>query len=132
MSLIVDASVAAKWVLDEEGSDRANALRSEIDLLAPSLIAAEVGNALWKAARRRSISRAQANFAVGMILRPFDRIVSTAELSGQALQVAIDTDHPIYDCFYIALAQRENAPLITADERQVAAARRAKVDVQRL
>jgi predicted nucleic acid-binding protein len=67
-----------------------------------------------------------------MILRPFDRIVSTAELSGQALQVAIDTDHPIYDCFYIALAQRENAPLITADERQVAAARRAKVDVQRL
>jgi hypothetical protein len=49
MTLVVDASIAAQWVLDQEVSARAMALRKEGGLIAPSLVAAEIGSAIWKA-----------------------------------------------------------------------------------
>ncbi len=40
-----------------------------------------------------------------------------AELAARAINIAIKLKHPIYDCFYIALAEREDAALITIDKR---------------
>lgn len=49
MSLIVDASVAVKWFSEEEQSDLAETLLASMELLiAPDLVIAEIGNALWK------------------------------------------------------------------------------------
>ncbi len=31
--------------------------------------------------------------------------------------MAVDLRHPVYDCFYLALAEAEEAPLVTADRR---------------
>lgn len=126
MTLIVDASVAAKWVLDEDGSDRANALRAEGGLIAPSLAAAEIGNTLWKAVRRGLVSRADALVAVEAALLPFDALVANEELHARALELAIDLGHPIYDCFYLALAERERAPIVSADAKLLGAAKRMK------
>jgi predicted nucleic acid-binding protein len=47
-------------------------------------------------------------------------------LHARALKIAIALKHPIYDCFYLALAERERAPLISADKKLIAAAKRAK------
>lgn len=132
MSLVLDASVVAKWVIDEDGSDRASQLRNERDLLAPSLIAAEIGSALWKAVQRRDIRADDALAAIQAVLRPFDRLVPIEELHARALEIAIDVKHPIYDCFYLALAKRENATVVTADKRLITAARKAKVEARML
>jgi predicted nucleic acid-binding protein len=126
MTLVVDASVAALWVLEQEGSASANALRAEIGLIAPSLIAAEIGSAIWKAVRRKSVSRADGLLAMETALLPFQALVPDSELRTRALAIAIELDHPIYDCFYLALAEREHAPLISADKRLIAVAKRAK------
>jgi predicted nucleic acid-binding protein len=45
--MIIDASVAVKWITEEENSDRARLLLRRLDLLAPTLIHAEVANAIW-------------------------------------------------------------------------------------
>ena len=132
MSVVVDASVAAKWVIAEIGSDRANELRTETGLIAPSLIAAEIGSALWKAVRRGDVARADAMLAIRAVLQPFDTIVANEELHERALEIAIELRHPIYDCFYLALAERERAPLVTADSRLLAGAKRAKVKAKKL
>jgi predicted nucleic acid-binding protein len=126
VTIVVDASVAAQWVLQQEGSARAAALRAESGLIAPSLIASEIGSAIWKAVRRSNISRADARVAIEVALRPFERLVPDEELRMRALDLAIELEHPIYDCFYLALAKRERAPLISADRRLLAAAKRAK------
>jgi predicted nucleic acid-binding protein len=56
-----------------------------------------------------------------------------AELAARATEIAIALKHPIYDCFYLALAERERAPLISADKRLVAVAKKAKgVEVRAL
>ena len=45
-------------------------------------------------------------------------------LADEALRIAVAINHPAYDCFYLALARREAAPLVTADKRLAAAAQR--------
>jgi predicted nucleic acid-binding protein len=118
MTLVVDASVAAKWVLPEDGAERAAALRGESDsFLAPSLVCAEIGNAIWKRATRKEISTADALRALESAIGIFTMLVPMAELSVRATELAIELRHPIYDCFYLALAERERAPLVSADER---------------
>jgi len=55
MSLVIDASVALKWVLDETGGEAASALLDE-ELIAPPLWLVEAANALWRRAQRGEIS----------------------------------------------------------------------------
>ena len=127
MTLVVDASVAAKWVLQEDGSDRAAALRgSGDDLIAPSLIVAEIGNAIWKRAIWREVSARDAVRAVQTAINLFTRLIAPSQLAARSTEIAIELRHPIYDCFYVALAERERCPMITADRRLIAAAKAMK------
>jgi predicted nucleic acid-binding protein len=126
MTLVVDASVAALWALDQEGSSRALALRTEGGLIAPSLIAAELGSAIWKAVRRGAVASADALIAIEAALLPFEALMPTEELRVRAIALAIELKHPIYGCFYLALAERERCPLITADNRLKAVANAIK------
>jgi predicted nucleic acid-binding protein len=115
VTVVVDASVATKWVLGEPDSARALTLRDEGGLIAPSLIAAEVGNALWKAVRRGDIAQQDALDAIQAILLAFDALIPIEDLRQRALEFAMALQHPIYDCFYLALAEREGVPLVCAD-----------------
>lgn len=133
MALVVDASVAVKWLLPESGSSAATALREEdSELIAPSLIAAEIGSALWRAERAGTIKRSEAIEGIECALLWFEGLIPLEDIRGRALTLAIELRQPIYDCFYIALAERENAPLATADEAMIASARKAKVKVRRI
>lgn len=132
-SLIVDASVAVKWFFKEHGSDAANELRrGELEISAPDLIIAEIGNAAWKKYLRKQINAADAVFTMRRAPPLFFALVPTLELMEEAMKLSLDLAHPIYDCFYLALAERENAPLVTADEAMIAAARKAKIKVRRI
>jgi predicted nucleic acid-binding protein len=125
MTLVVDASVAVKWVLDEPATDRAVALRtSDAEFIAPSLVRAEIGSALWRAALRGDITAPDAARALNGAVSHYSRIILLEELAHGALELAVELRHPIYDCFYLALAQRERCPLITADARLIAAGKR--------
>jgi predicted nucleic acid-binding protein len=51
MRVVVDASVALKWLVEETGSDLAERVAAQHELIAPELIVAEVQNALWRVER---------------------------------------------------------------------------------
>lgn len=132
MSLIVDASVAAKWVAEEPGSDRARAVFLADECWAPALIMAEVGNALWKKHRARRLSVEQAVAALQALPERM-RLFDNTALASRAFTFATELDHPVYDCFYLALAERERCALVTADARLLAATKRLKkVEVRKL
>jgi predicted nucleic acid-binding protein len=124
MTLVVDASVAVKWVLHEPATERAVALRdSDGDLIAPSLVHAEIGGALWRASLRGDITAPEAARALNAAIAHYSRIILLAELADTALELAIELRQPIDDCFYLALAQRERCALVTADRRLMSAAK---------
>ena len=61
MKLVVDASVAIKWLRPEPGSREARALvTADIELLAPSLLPIESANVLWRLVRTKDLKPAQA------------------------------------------------------------------------
>lgn len=127
MSLVVDASVAAKWVLPESDSDKAENLRRTGEtLIAPTLIVAEIGNAVWKRAVRGEMSSAEAVDAVETATALLASLVPVEQLAARAIELSISLRHPIYDCFYLALAEREGAPIITADAKLLGAAKKMK------
>lgn len=124
---VVDANVAAKWLLPAAGEgclDQANRLVAlhvtrELQLLAPDLIEAEIGNVLWKAVRRKRINQADAENSLRRFSALAIQVVPTSDLLGQALQIAVTCDRSFYDSLYLALALATKTELITADERLV-------------
>ena len=42
---------------------------------------------------------------------------SMRQIAAAAARLAVDLDHPVYDCFYLALAVQEQYPVVTADAR---------------
>ncbi len=124
-NLIVDASVAVKWFFGEPDSQRANDLRGdEFDFIAPELIIAEIGDAAWKKRSRNEIDVVGAIFVVRQAPLVFASLVSIIDLAEAAMRLSATLLHPIYDCFYLALAERESAPIVSADARLLAAAKR--------
>ena len=115
--MIVDASVAFKWIFVEEGSEAAMALLGRDDLRAPVLMLAEIGNALWKKARRGELGDRPAYAAQLALVKSLVVIMDESALLPRALDIALTLDHPIYDCIYLALAEQMDDRLVSADRR---------------
>jgi len=116
-TLVIDASIAIKWVIEEEGTPLALTLRREAKLLAPELLVAECANILWKKARRNELSREEALLAARLLQTAAIELVPTRSLLAAATLIAIELDHPAYDCLYLALAIENDCRFVTADER---------------
>jgi predicted nucleic acid-binding protein len=115
--LIVDASVAFKWVVREEGSDAAAAILGREDLRAPSLILVELGNALWKKGMRGELGDRSAFAAQLAIVASFVTIDDAVEHVTRAVEMALILEHAVYDCLYLALADHRDDRLLTADAK---------------
>lgn len=88
----------------------------------------EIGNALWQKQRRGAITTEQAKTALPAARRWFPNLTPAAELYEVALDLAVALEHPIYDCAYLALAERYESRFVTADRRLHAAATAAGMD----
>jgi predicted nucleic acid-binding protein len=116
MTPVIDASVALKWFVDEDGSVQAAALLAGLDLLiAPDLVLAEVGNAAWKAVHNGTKHPEQFDHAAARLPAASDELTPLASLSRRAAVIALALDHPVHDCCYLALAEARGATLVTAD-----------------
>jgi len=124
ISLIVDANVVAKWVINEPGDEKAwTLISSDIFLRAPDLIVSELANVFWKKTTRGELTTEKARDRLDTLLQ--DHIDVTVHLlparilAKRASEIAIATGRSIYDCLYLAAAVQARCRLITADERFV-------------
>lgn len=121
MNLVVDASVAAKWLLAEEGTDQAEALleackEGEYTPLAPEILGSEVAAVLWKRTIRGLLKVDQAKFLYERFERIRPVLMPLGNLVKPALDVALRYRHSVYDGLYVALSHQMNCELLTADE----------------
>lgn len=122
MIYVIDASVALKWFLREEESQGADSifhafLANKIELLAPDILVLEVANTLWKHAILGNQLRPEEARSIfhDFLTLPLNLQESTS-LATQALKMAVELRHPIYDTLYCALAKENDCEFITADK----------------
>ena len=116
--IVVDANVAIKWVVEQPQFERAREIIARgTELLVPAMFVAEVATALWGYVRVRQITPEQAQAGLRSILEQISLIEQDADLAGEALSIGSELNHAPYDCFYLVLAMRRTAPLVTADGR---------------
>ena len=116
--MVVDASVAVKWLVEEEYSDAAERLLDgSHELYAPRLMASEVGNALWRKARMGEMERSRAGALAAAISEMAVSWIGDECICSDAVRLSLALDRPVYDCVYLALAHRMGATLVTSDAR---------------
>ncbi len=122
MVVVVDASVAAKWLIAEPDSEiAAMLLDGSFDLQAPRLLASEIGNLLWRKAVNGSIDDHEAaRLAAALIDMPL-QWRDDERTCVEAVRIAVELGHPAYDCMYLALASLIGTQVVTADKRFVSA-----------
>lgn len=118
MILVVDASVAVKWYVEEEFSEDAARLLSDgHELHVPELIYPEFGNILWKKVRRGEAKSMECRNIVDRFRRLAVDVHSHQELLKAAYIGAELTGQTVYDWTYLALAVSLKCKFITADQR---------------
>jgi len=116
-TLVIDASVAIKWVVEEDGAPEALALRQKAKLIAPDLLIAECANVLWKKVHRGELLKEEALLAARLLQGAEIELLPTRSLFETATRLSIEIDHPAYDCSYLAMAVEKKCQFVTADER---------------
>jgi predicted nucleic acid-binding protein len=116
---VVDASVAAKWVVEEDCSANAALLLSYDTLHAPAHWRAEAVNVLWAKVFRGDLTAADAEER--MLVLNCAPIVD-AEIAGlvpRAFAISVAHSVTLSDSLYVALAEQRDIPLVTADKRLI-------------
>ncbi len=132
MRYVIDCSVAFKWEVPEIGSSRAIQLREDcrqrlVELLVPDIFPIEVANAFYTAEQKGQIAPGQFARRLADVLQVNPIIHQSTGLLPRACLIIRQAvlRIGIYDCLYVALAEREGCPLVTADQKLLRALQHA-------
>jgi predicted nucleic acid-binding protein len=122
---VVDASVAAKWILPASGEtltrEALELLESyavgEVRFIVPDLFWAELANVLWKAVKQARLRASSAESGLHAMRDRNFPTISSHTLLVEAFAIATAFDRTVYDALYVALAVDSKSQLVTADER---------------
>jgi predicted nucleic acid-binding protein len=106
VALVVDASVALKWVLQEPDSHLAQALaEGDETLLMPDFWLNEACNVLWLQVRKRIFSPDEAREGLALLRAAIEPTPTAGlDLHDVALDIGLATNHSTYDTLYLAFA----------------------------
>ncbi|HZG38363.1 MAG TPA: type II toxin-antitoxin system VapC family toxin [Nodosilinea sp.] len=135
---VVDASVAIKLFIEQEGSAQAEALFEQLStqpgtaLYVPELFFAECANVLWQYVRRASYPPDQAKVNLAQLRALSLQTVAIQEIVSEALEIAIAHNISAYDACYVELSARLQLPLVTADQKLIRALADTTYQIQAL
>jgi predicted nucleic acid-binding protein len=123
--VVVDASIAIKWTINEPDSSTALALLVNwtdrgIEVLAPALLAYEVTNALYRRVRKGDLPFEDARRGLTEVIFKVVgfNFPENSDLNMRAMELGQRFGLPAaYDSHYLALAESKECELWTADTR---------------
>ena len=124
MRRVVDSCAGFKWLVAEPDSDKAIRLRDDyvsgaVELLAPDIFPIEIAHALTRAERQGRITRGEGFRRLSDMVAALPIMHPTLPLLPRAYEISSLARVGVYDCLYVALAEREGCEMITADDRLI-------------
>ena len=126
ITIVVDASVVIKWLIPEDDQPKALKIRdlyqeARLNVIAPGLLTAEIGNVLWKRVRSGLLGSAHADKALFRFQQDTPVLRDSQVINATALRLAVLHNRTFYDSLYLAVAIHHHCDLVTADEKFVGA-----------
>ena len=121
--VVIDASLAVKWLIEEEDSDKAQALleswvAQDVTRIAPFPMPFEVANVLHRRVLRGEISISEGALMITRILGSRMQFHHSPNLHVRAIDLASRFNQgAVYDAHYVALEEEFGCDLWTADRR---------------
>jgi predicted nucleic acid-binding protein len=121
--VVIDASLAVKWLVEEEDSDKAHALleswvAQDVTRIAPFLMPFEVANVLHRRILRGEFSISEGALMMTRLLGSRLQFHQSPNLHVRAIELASRFNQgAVYDAHYVALAEEFGCDLWTADRR---------------
>lgn len=118
MIIVCDASAALEIALGRSDAEEYKTILKSADLvLVPDIYPSEIANTFWKYATIANQEVDKCERALDYCLSLFDDMIETRNLCREALSESIRLKHPVYDIFYLVIARRNNAHLISRDKK---------------
>ena len=116
MNLVLDASAAVRIAMGQpDAAHLARLVQAAGSVRAPELFVAEVTNTFWKISRHGGVSQERCASGLALACSLPDELDAMSELRGEVFELACRTGKPAYDLFYLVLARRHAATLLTLD-----------------
>jgi predicted nucleic acid-binding protein len=124
MKYVLDSSVAFKWLVPEIDTAKALQLRDDfnrgiVELIAPDILPIETTHALTRAERQGRATPTQGVTLLKDLLQNLPLLCPYLSLLPRAYEISSANRTGVYDCLYVALAERENCEFVTADDKLV-------------
>jgi predicted nucleic acid-binding protein len=136
VAIVIDASIALAWCLDDEQSDLAAVALERVaaeGAVVPAIWPVELSNGLLTALRRKRLSAADVNTVRRLFAGLSIRIAGDTleHCLGDVLALARDQTLTAYDASYLATAVRAKLQLATLDDALLRAAAKVGVPIAR-
>jgi predicted nucleic acid-binding protein len=128
MRVVLDVSAAFAIVTNSPGGEKLADIISQANIVfAPDLFYSEATNVGWKYHHIEEASREASFRLTEKAIQLVDIFFPSESIWEDALDLACQLEHPVYDCFYLVLAQQQDATLLTKDKRLIRLAK--KIDL---
>ena len=128
MIVVLDTSSAVEIVLKRRHYKRLAKTIEEAEwIIAPMLFISEASNVFWKYYRFENLSMEKCESFIQDALALVDDFTPETELNREAFGLACLTRQPVYDMFFLALARRHNAHLVTLDKELIKTAKKQSI-----
>jgi predicted nucleic acid-binding protein len=129
--VVFDASIIFPLLVNEEKSIPAREIYAKSqDVIFLDFLRIEIANALASSTRRRRFDQNYAKEALQKLDRLILRATNSAPFVTAAFALALEINHPVYDCLYAIAAREHDATLVTCDGKFAAKLDQAKYSVQ--
>ena len=130
MIAVLDASAAIEITLNKSSARLFREALLESDLvIAPDTYPSEITNVFWKYAHFSEIEQAKCERGIDYCLDLVDNFIDTKDICQEVFLESINTKHSSYDIFYLIVARRHNAVLLTKDKKMISIAKQFKIKV---
>ena len=130
MITVLDASAAVEIALNLEKAELFKKCINEADLvLAPNTYPSEICNVFWKYQNFSKLDAGKCGKGIDYCIDLIDDFVDTTLMCREVYGEAVKYKHPVYDLFYLVLARRQNATLITKDKKMQLIATSMKISL---
>jgi len=129
MIIVLDTSAAIEMLLNKPDSYKYKKHVIEADaVIAPELYIAEISNVAWKYSKIAGFRHEECYRLAEDGINLVDQFIDTSDLWKEALREAMNNDQSVYDCQYIICARRNDALLLTKDQKLKKVCRKLKIE----